>query len=58
MEKKEATVFDTMDDPDPANRYVTDIEFAQRLTWGGEYIHAAPWSVARPRAARMSRTAA
>ncbi|MFD0783478.1 Ig-like domain-containing protein [Micromonospora azadirachtae] len=45
MEKKEKTVFDTMDDPDPANRYVTDIEYAQRLTWGGEYIHAAPWSV-------------
>ncbi|WBB82148.1 Ig-like domain-containing protein [Micromonospora sp. WMMD882] len=45
MEKKAATVFDTRDDPDPANRYVTDIEFAQRLTWGGEYIHAAPWSV-------------
>ncbi|WP_229399658.1 L,D-transpeptidase [Micromonospora okii] len=44
MEKKEATVFDTRDDPNPANRYVTDIEFAQRLTWGGEYIHAAPWS--------------
>ncbi|MEU4676151.1 Ig-like domain-containing protein [Micromonospora sp. NPDC023737] len=45
MEKKEKTVFDTRDDPDPANRYVTDIEYAQRLTWGGEYIHAAPWSV-------------
>ncbi|SCL34579.1 Lipoprotein-anchoring transpeptidase ErfK/SrfK [Micromonospora pallida] len=45
MEKKAATVFDTRDDPNPANRYVTDIEFAQRLTWGGEYIHAAPWSV-------------
>lgn len=45
MEKKESTVFDTSDDPDPANRYVTDIDFAQRLTWGGEYIHAAPWSV-------------
>ncbi|MET8312068.1 Ig-like domain-containing protein [Micromonospora sp. NPDC005173] len=44
MEKKESTVFDTRDDPDPSNRYVTDIEFAQRLTWGGEYIHAAPWS--------------
>ncbi|NES16842.1 MULTISPECIES: Ig-like domain-containing protein [Micromonospora] len=46
MEKKESTVFDTRDDPDPANRYVTEIDFAQRLTWGGEYIHAAPWSVA------------
>ncbi|MFD1320915.1 L,D-transpeptidase [Micromonospora sonneratiae] len=45
MEKKAATVFDTRDDPNPANRYVTDIQFAQRLTWGGEYIHAAPWSV-------------
>ncbi|WDZ87232.1 L,D-transpeptidase [Micromonospora cathayae] len=45
MEKQAATVFDTRDDPNPANRYVTDIEFAQRLTWGGEYIHAAPWSV-------------
>ncbi|MEH0845535.1 Ig-like domain-containing protein [Micromonospora sp. CPCC 205711] len=44
MEKKEKTVFDTMDDPDPANRYRTEIDFAQRLTWGGEYIHAAPWS--------------
>lgn len=47
MEKKESTVFDTSDDPNPANRYVTDIDFAQRLTWGGEYIHAAPWSVAQ-----------
>ena len=45
MEKKESTVFDTRDDPDPANRYVTNIDYAQRLTWGGEYIHAAPWSV-------------
>lgn len=44
MEKKESTVFDTRDDPDPANRYVTEIDFAQRLTWGGEYIHSAPWS--------------
>ncbi|ROT31855.1 Ig-like domain-containing protein [Micromonospora sp. HM5-17] len=45
MEKKKSTVFDTRDDPNPANRYVTEIDFAQRLTWGGEYIHAAPWSV-------------
>ncbi|MGC4808196.1 Ig-like domain-containing protein [Micromonospora sp. DT233] len=44
MEKKESTTFDTRDDPNPANRYVTEIDFAQRLTWGGEYIHAAPWS--------------
>lgn len=39
------TIFDTRDDPDPANRYVTEIDYAQRLTWGGEYIHAAPWSL-------------
>jgi len=45
MDKQEKTVFDTRSDPDPANRYVVDIEFAQRLTWGGEYIHSAPWSV-------------
>ncbi|MCW6005590.1 L,D-transpeptidase family protein [Micromonospora sp. CPCC 205371] len=46
MEKKEKTVFDTRDAPDPANRYVVDIEFAQRLTWSGQYIHSAPWSTA------------
>ncbi|MFC0533357.1 L,D-transpeptidase [Phytohabitans kaempferiae] len=45
MEKKEQTVFDTTDDPNPANRYRVDIAFAQRLTWSGQYIHAAPWSV-------------
>ncbi|GAB3800270.1 Ig-like domain-containing protein [Micromonospora zhanjiangensis] len=45
MEKKAQTVFDTRDAPDPANRYVTDVQYAQRLTWGGEFIHAAPWSV-------------
>ncbi|WFE38745.1 Ig-like domain-containing protein [Micromonospora sp. WMMD998] len=44
MEKKESTVFDTRDEPDPDNQYVTKIDFAQRITWGGEYIHAAPWS--------------
>jgi lipoprotein-anchoring transpeptidase ErfK/SrfK len=45
IEKLTKTVFDTMDDPNPANRYRTKIEYAQRLTWGGEFIHAAPWSV-------------
>ncbi|MGC4894554.1 Ig-like domain-containing protein [Micromonospora sp. DT31] len=44
MDKQESTVFDTRDDPNPDNRYVTKIDFAQRITWGGEYIHAAPWS--------------
>ncbi|GHJ45671.1 hypothetical protein Cs7R123_30130 [Catellatospora sp. TT07R-123] len=45
IEKKAKTVFDTMNNPDPANRYRTNIDFAQRMTWGGEFIHAAPWSV-------------
>ncbi len=44
MEKAEQTVFDTRatDGPDG---YRIDIEWAQRLTWGGEYFHSAPWSV-------------
>lgn len=46
IEKQRETVFDTMDNPNPEDRYRLDIEYAQRLTWGGEYIHAAPWSVA------------
>lgn len=46
IERLAKTVFDTMNDPNPDNRYRTDIEYAQRLTWGGEFIHAAPWSVA------------
>ncbi|MBU2669583.1 L,D-transpeptidase family protein [Actinoplanes bogorensis] len=44
MEKKEQTVFDTTD-TDGADGYVTEIAFAQRLTWSGQYIHSAPWSV-------------
>ena len=44
IEKFKKTTFNTMDDPNPKNRYITDIDWAQRLTWGGEYIHAAPWS--------------
>lgn len=44
MEKMESTTFDTTD-TDGADGYVTDIEFAQRLTWSGQYIHSAPWSV-------------
>jgi lipoprotein-anchoring transpeptidase ErfK/SrfK len=45
MDKLERTIFDTRDEPDPANRYVVEIDHAQRLTWDGEFIHAAPWSV-------------
>ncbi|GIJ25077.1 hypothetical protein Vqi01_02390 [Micromonospora qiuiae] len=41
MEKHELTTFDTRGSADP---YVVDVEDAQRLTWGGEFIHGAPWS--------------
>jgi lipoprotein-anchoring transpeptidase ErfK/SrfK len=44
MAKFPKTIFDTRSDPNPANRYVAPIDFAQRLTYGGEFIHAAPWS--------------
>lgn len=43
MEKFDTTVFDTRGDP--AGGYVVRVYDAQRLTWGGEFIHAAPWSV-------------
>jgi len=45
MEKKASTVFDTYAELGPREGYRTQISYAQRLTWGGEYIHAAPWSV-------------
>ncbi|PRY21037.1 lipoprotein-anchoring transpeptidase ErfK/SrfK [Pseudosporangium ferrugineum] len=45
MEKKAATVFDTMDELPAGQGYRTEIEYAQRLTWSGQYIHSAPWSV-------------
>jgi lipoprotein-anchoring transpeptidase ErfK/SrfK len=44
MEKKVDTVFDTRAELGSAG-YVTDIRYAQRLTWSGQYIHSAPWSV-------------
>jgi lipoprotein-anchoring transpeptidase ErfK/SrfK len=43
IEKKEHTVFDTTD-TDPNGGYRTDIDYAQRITWSGQFIHAAPWS--------------
>jgi lipoprotein-anchoring transpeptidase ErfK/SrfK len=45
MDKQETTVFDTFAELGPTEGYRTTIAFAQRLTWGGEYIHSAPWSV-------------
>ena len=46
MEKKEQTVFDTTAELGPEEGYRTEIQYAQRLTWSGQYIHSAPWSVA------------
>ncbi|WP_433051288.1 Ig-like domain-containing protein [Dactylosporangium sp. CS-033363] len=31
---------------DSPDGYRTKVEFPQRITWSGQYIHAAPWSVA------------
>jgi lipoprotein-anchoring transpeptidase ErfK/SrfK len=44
MQKMAKTVFDTTD-TDGADGYVTNIEYAQRITWSGQYVHSAPWSV-------------
>lgn len=37
-----ATLDVAKDDPE---YYRLDVEYAMRLTWSGEYVHAAPWSV-------------
>lgn len=44
IEKKLHTVFDTLAELGPKEGYRTDIDFAQRITWSGQFIHAAPWS--------------
>ncbi|WP_442875014.1 Ig-like domain-containing protein [Actinoplanes sp. NBC_00393] len=44
IEKKEHTVFDTLDELGPEEGYRTEIDYAQRITWSGQFIHAAPWS--------------
>ena len=43
IQKLRHTVFDTTD-TDPVHGYKTPIDFAQRITWSGQFIHAAPWS--------------
>jgi len=43
MQKASHIVFDTRGIP--GENYVAPVDNAQRLTWGGEFIHAAPWSV-------------
>jgi lipoprotein-anchoring transpeptidase ErfK/SrfK len=44
IEKKKHTIFDTIDELGPEEGYRTPIDFAQRITWSGQFIHAAPWS--------------
>jgi lipoprotein-anchoring transpeptidase ErfK/SrfK len=44
MDKLAETVFDTTAELGPVNGYRTKIQYAQRLTWSGQYIHSAPWS--------------
>jgi lipoprotein-anchoring transpeptidase ErfK/SrfK len=43
IEKKLHTVFDTTA-TDPDGGYKDNIDFAQRITWSGSFVHAAPWS--------------
>ncbi|MFF3223794.1 L,D-transpeptidase family protein [Nocardia suismassiliense] len=48
LEKDEAVVFDSRTIGIPLSSpegYVINGEWAVRLTWGGVYIHSAPWSV-------------
>jgi hypothetical protein len=43
MSKIRKTIFDTR--REGPHGYRIPISYAQRITWGGEFIHAAPWSV-------------
>ncbi len=42
MTKAQAEIFSSTE---PGDSYRTTVYWTQRLTWGGQYIHAAPWSV-------------
>ncbi len=49
VSKERTRVMDaaTIDIPeDSADYYRLEVEYAMRLTWTGEFVHAAPWSVA------------
>lgn len=49
MEQLDTTVFDTTAEcggkVQGENCYKTPVDWAQRLTWSGQFIHSAPWSV-------------
>jgi lipoprotein-anchoring transpeptidase ErfK/SrfK len=42
MSRQYYTVFDTLDQP---GGYRTPVNYAERITWSGTFIHSAPWSV-------------
>jgi lipoprotein-anchoring transpeptidase ErfK/SrfK len=44
MERHESTIFDTFAELGAAG-YRVSVQWAERLTMGGEFIHSAPWSV-------------
>jgi lipoprotein-anchoring transpeptidase ErfK/SrfK len=44
IDKKVHTVFDTMKDLPPGQGYRVNIDYAQRITWSGQFVHAARWS--------------
>lgn len=45
MSKHAEFTFDTRRELGTSDGYVVDVEYAEQLTTGGEFIHAAPWSV-------------
>jgi lipoprotein-anchoring transpeptidase ErfK/SrfK len=45
MQRAAETVFDTRAEMGPREGYRVNIQWAQRITWGGQFIHSAPWSV-------------
>lgn len=57
MSKEREVVMDAatldVDEGDP-EYYRLDVEYAMRLTWSGEYLHAAPWSVSDQGSANVS----
>jgi len=50
IDRQDKTIFDSTTYGVPANSpdgYRTEVQFAERLTWDGQFMHAAPWSVAQ-----------
>lgn len=57
LEKQRTVVFDSRTIGIPLNSregYLIDGEYAVRVTWGGVYVHSAPWSVSSQGSANVS----